>query len=128
MTKGEKLPRSAEELAELAEHYDNDDTSAEMVAGEWVDPRPMVTTSLRLPDAMVTALKEEARRKGVRYTALVRDILESHLAQQAPTIDVVSIEARLDRLTVLVEGLAEHAPRGGLQPGANAREPERTAG
>ena len=124
MTKREKLPRSAEELADLAEHYDNNDTSAEMETGEWVDPRPMVTTSLRLPDAMVTALKEEARRRGVRYTALVRQVLESHLAHQGPAVDVVSIEDRLDRLTLLVEELAE---RGGLRPEANAREPEHTA-
>ncbi|QUQ70127.1 CopG family antitoxin [Kutzneria sp. CA-103260] len=91
-----------------------------MEAGEWVDPRPMVTTSLRLPATVVTALKAEARRKGVRYTALVRQVLEDHLAHP---IDVVDIQARLEHLTVLVEGLAE---RGGLQPGAEAREPEHT--
>jgi predicted DNA-binding protein len=125
MTKRERLPRPAEELAELAEHYGDNDTSAEMEAGEWVDPRPMVTTSLRLPDAMVTALKQEARRRGIRYTALVREIIEDHLA--GPMIDVVHIQARLDHLTVLVEGLAEQASRGVPQPGAEAREPEHTA-
>lgn len=126
MTKREKLPRSAEELAELAEHYDSNDTSVEMDAGEWVDPRPMATTSLRLPDTVVTALKEEARRKGVRYTALVREVLEHHLTHPEPTVDVIDIGARLDHLTVLVEGL--HTSRGELRPGADAREPEHTAG
>jgi predicted DNA binding CopG/RHH family protein len=108
MTKREELPRSAEELAELADYYDKNDTSVEMEAGEWVDPRPMVTTSLRLPDTMVTALKEEARRKGVRYTALVREVLEFYLAHPEPVVGIVSIERRLDHLTVLVEGLAKH--------------------
>jgi predicted DNA binding CopG/RHH family protein len=111
MTKREELPRSAEELAELAEYYDNNDTSVEMEAGEWVDPRPMVTTSLRLPDTVVAALKEEARRKGVRYTALVREVLEVHLAHPEPVIDVVNIERRLEHLTVLVESLAREQER-----------------
>jgi predicted DNA-binding protein len=128
MTKREELPRSAEELAELAEYYDDNDTSVEMEAGEWVDPRPMVTTSLRLPDTMVTALKEEARRRGIRYTALVREVLESHLTHPAPVIDVVNIEERLDRLTVLVEGLAEQTSRGEPRHEADSRESERAAG
>jgi predicted DNA-binding protein len=124
MTKREKLPRPAKELAELAEHYGDNDTSVEMEAGEWVDPRPMATTSLRLPGAVVTALKEEAQSKGVRYTALVREVLEDHVAHQEPAIDVVDLQARLEHLTVLVERLVERA---GLQPGAKAREPEHSA-
>ncbi|MFC0546254.1 CopG family antitoxin [Kutzneria chonburiensis] len=128
MTKREELPRSAEELAELADYYDNNDTSGEMDAGEWVDPRPMVTTSLRLPDAMVAALKEEARRRGIRYTALVREVLESHLAAPRPVVDVFHIEARLDHLTVLVERLAEHVTHAEPQHEVGAREPQRSAG
>lgn len=72
----ESLPRSAEELEELAEYYDAHDTSAEMDDGQWVDPRPMKTTSLRLSADTVAALKVLARSRGVRYTALLREIVE----------------------------------------------------
>lgn len=47
-----------------------------MEQGTWVDPRPMKTTSLRLPADVVEALKTLARTRGMRYTALVREIIE----------------------------------------------------
>jgi predicted DNA binding CopG/RHH family protein len=96
----EKLPRPADELAELATHYDTHDTAEEMDRGEWVDPRPMRTTSLRLPGEVVDALKELAQARGVRYTALVREMLEQALREAArPDGEELSeINARLARI------------------------------
>jgi uncharacterized protein (DUF4415 family) len=71
--KAEDLPRQPEELEELAAYYDTHDTSAEMEGGPWIDPRPMKTTSLRLPADVVDALKALARERSMRYTALARD-------------------------------------------------------
>jgi hypothetical protein len=45
----EQPPRPAAELERLAEYYDTHDTSTEMDNGDWVEPQPMATTSLRLP-------------------------------------------------------------------------------
>jgi len=77
--KAETLPRPARELEELATYYDTHDTSAEMEHGRLVDPRPMQTTSLRLPIETVEALKNRAQEKGVRYTALLREIIEKSI-------------------------------------------------
>jgi len=93
----EMLPRPAEELEQLAEHYDTHDTSAEMERGEWVEPQPMVTTSLRLPSPLVAALKAEARREGVRYTMLLRRVLEAHV-RRPEADELTEIRERLARV------------------------------
>lgn len=41
------FPRPVQVIEELAAHYDTNDTSAEAERGEWVDPRPVRTASLR---------------------------------------------------------------------------------
>lgn len=73
MTK-ESLPRSEEELDELASHFSNHDVSAEIEEGQLI-AAPMVTTSLRLPKPVVDQLKADAARQGVPYTKFVRKIL-----------------------------------------------------
>lgn len=77
----EQLPRSRGELERLAEYYDTHDTSGEMGSGEWVDPRPMTTTSLRLPTEVRDVLKRQAAEQHMRYTAYVRLILEQVAAE-----------------------------------------------
>lgn len=98
--KAEKLPRPADELEELAAHYGDHDTVEEMDHGEWVDPRPMKTTSLRLPMEVVEALKTLAASRGVRYTALVREMLEQALVVEegAPSHELARLEDRLKRI------------------------------
>ena len=67
MTKhSEQLPRPAAELERLAEYYDTHDTSTEMDDGDWVEPQPMATTSLRLPADVIDQLKQQARTRHVR--------------------------------------------------------------
>jgi len=102
----ERLPRPAEELAELATHYDTQDTAEDMDRGEWIDPRPMRTTSLRLPAEVVDALKELAQARGLRYTALVREMLEQGLreAVKPDNEDLSEINARLARIERAVAG------------------------
>ncbi len=110
-SKHENLPRSADELTELAAYYDSHDTSAEMEDGQLVDPRPMRTTSLRLPADVVEALKSLARARGIRYTALIREIVEqtvygSHLSGHG---ELTEINERLARIEAAVAKRANDA-------------------
>jgi predicted transcriptional regulator len=88
----------------------------EMDGGEWADPRPMRTTSLRLPGEVVTALKELAQARGVRYTALVREMLEKGLreATKPDSGELDEINARLARIERAVAGKKRASARTGL--------------
>jgi len=98
MTKqSEQLPRPAAELERLAEYYDTHDTSTEMEHGDWVEPQPMATTSLRLPADVIDELKQQARTRHVRYTTYVRSILERAARGGAPP-ELAEITERLDRI------------------------------
>jgi CopG antitoxin of type II toxin-antitoxin system len=93
----EQLPRPSAELERVAEYYDTHDTSMEMEAGEWVEPQPMATTSLRLPADVINELKQQARTRHVRYTTYVRSILERAVRGGAPP-ELAEITERLDRI------------------------------
>ena len=95
----EELPRPAAELQRLAEHYQAHDTSAEMEHGEWVEPQPMATTSLRLPVEVIEQLKRQARARHVRYTSYVRSVLEraAHGGTQAELADITERLERIER-------------------------------
>jgi predicted DNA-binding protein len=93
----EQLPRPAAELEELAEYYDSHDTSEEMEHGEWVEPQPMATTSLRLPADVIEQLKRQAQARHVRYTSYVRSILE-RTARGVPPPEIADITERLERI------------------------------
>ena len=109
--KPKHLPRSAGELEGLADYYDAHDTSADMEHGKWVDPRPMKTTSLRLPTEVVDALKNLAREQGVRYTTLVREIIERAVYRTQPVqgAELAQINERLARIEA---ALARHPDAG----------------
>jgi predicted DNA binding CopG/RHH family protein len=111
-TPTETLPRPAGELNDLASYYDTHDTSAEMEHGEWVDLRPMKTTSLRLPADVVEALKARAHQRGIRYTALLREIIESavHNIQTATNKDLAEINDRLARIEAAITGQPAQTP------------------
>ncbi|NUT52248.1 MAG: hypothetical protein HOV94_33885 [Saccharothrix sp.] len=111
MKRNESLPRPVDELEALAAHYDTHDTSADMEHGEWVDPRPMQTTSLRLPGDVVDALKALARTRGMRYTALVREIIENAVngTRLAKDDELARINARLARIEAAVVDQPEEA-------------------
>lgn len=115
MTKrSESLPRPVDELEALAAYYETHDTTAEMEDAEWVDPRPMKTTSLRLPAEVVEALKTLAHGRGVRYTALLRQIIEEALetVKPAESAELAQINERLARIEAAVVSpqSAETAP------------------
>lgn len=93
----ENLPRPADELGRLADYYGSHDTGEEMEDGEWVEPQPMVTTSLRLPADVIDELKRQARRHHVRYTTYVRSILE-RAAGGMPASNLAQITEQLDRI------------------------------
>ncbi len=111
MTKhNEQLPRSAAELEQLASYYNSHDTSAEMEHGEWVEPQPMATTSLRLPADVISQLKLQAKARHVRYTSYVRSILERAARGELPP-EIADITERLERIERAVTG-----GRGGSSP------------
>jgi predicted DNA binding CopG/RHH family protein len=100
------LPNSIGLLKEIADYYDKTDTSAFMEAGEWVDPKPMATTSLRLPADVIARLKDQAARHNVRYTSYVRSILEQASNDQKPNelpSELAKIAQRLDRIEAALE-------------------------
>jgi predicted DNA binding CopG/RHH family protein len=99
----EQLPRSTAELDQLARYYDAHDTSAEMEDGEWVDPQPMATTSLRLPTDVINQLKRQAQARHVRYTTYVRSILERAASGGLPP-EMADITERLERIEQAVTG------------------------
>jgi predicted DNA-binding protein len=111
----ESLPRPVEELEALAAYYDANDTSAEMEHGEWVDPRPMKNTSLRLPGDVVDALRALAQTRGMRYTALVREIIEHALngvrLAETESEELARINERLARIEAAVVAQPDGATR-----------------
>jgi hypothetical protein len=65
------LPRPAADLERLAGYYETHDTSAEMEHGEWVEPRPMATTSLRLPAGVIATCMWRPGKVGAGFRPLV---------------------------------------------------------
>ena len=99
----ERLPRPAAELEQLAEYYGSHDTSREMEHGEWVEPQPMATTSLRLPAEVISQLKRQAKARHLRYTSYVRLILE-RAATTGPQPELADISERLERIERAITG------------------------
>jgi hypothetical protein len=77
--------------------YAGHDTSKEMEHGEWVEPQPMATTSLRLPIEVIGQLKRQAKARHLRYTTYVRLILEQ-AAVTGLQSELAEITERLDRI------------------------------
>jgi hypothetical protein len=75
-----------ERLEQIAERYETGDASAELERADYDDSttaEPMVTTSLRLPKAVMDAVRAAADARGIRPTALMREWVEQHLLDQA---------------------------------------------
>lgn len=102
-----RLPRPAADLERLAEYYGSHDTSEEMGHGEWVEPQPMATTSLRLPAEVIGQLKRQAKDRHLRYTSYVRLILE-RAAETGPQPELADIAERLERIERALTGRQTH--------------------
>lgn len=72
-----RMTYGQDELERIAEYYDTHDTSAGMDGAEPVDPtvveRPMISIPLRLPKAVLDAIRQAARAQGVAPAALVEE-------------------------------------------------------
>ena len=79
-----------------------------MESGDWAEPQPMATTSLRLPVEVINQLKQQARERHLRYTSYVRSILERAASGDTPP-EIADITERLERI--------ERAVTGGQSPG-----------
>lgn len=68
-------------------YYDTHDTADEMDGGHWETetvPEPMITTSLRLPQPLMAAVRAEAARRGLKPSTLIREILEREITSAVP--------------------------------------------
>jgi hypothetical protein len=89
-----------QKLAQLRDHYDTTDLSAEIERAQWetdVEPDPMVTTSLRLPKSMLDWVRQQAEAEHVKPTALIRRWIEQQRDKRFANVS--------DRLERLVERL-----------------------
>lgn len=109
----------------LAEHYDTTDTSEELAGAERDDAapaEPMVTTSLRLPRSTMERLRHEARRQGVRPTQLIREWVETALAETTEHDPLIPLS---EALSVLRQVGARRAESRDPGPDAEPRGPSR---
>jgi hypothetical protein len=111
-------------LAQLRDHYDTADLSAEIEHAHWetdVEPDPMVTTSLRLPKSVLDWVRQQAEAEHVKPTALIRRWIEQQREESAEDVSG-RLERLVERLEVAVVAGAE-APmtaRGVVRKGRSA--------
>lgn len=102
---------------ELADHYDRHDTAEEMNGGRWetdVSPEPMITTSLRLPQRLMADVRADARRRGMKPSALIREIIEQGLGGVPRQRDLEQ------RVRALEDAIRPHRGATSLEPGRDS--------
>lgn len=112
-------------LGELAAHYATTDTSEDLEGAERDDTavaEPMVTTSLRLPRSTMDRLRHRARQRGVKPTQLIRDWVESALADTADDDPLIPLSEALE---VLRQAGARHTEAADPDHHAEPRTPRR---
>ncbi|MFB9251515.1 CopG family antitoxin [Sphaerisporangium melleum] len=86
-----------DKIDELAAYYDEHDTTAELEKAVPREAVPvdevMIVTSLRLPKPVMDQVRERARARGVKPTALIREWVEAALAGQDAVVPVSVILA-----------------------------------
>lgn len=87
-------------LNELREYYDNTDLSQEIEQAQPDDTTtadPMIGITVRFRKSALDQIRAEAARRGVKTTALIRDLAQSALADE-PGDDLIISVADLQRL------------------------------
>lgn len=87
-------------LNELREYYDNTDLSQEIEQAQPDDTTtadPMIGVTVRFRKSALGQIRAEAARRGVKTTALIRDLAQSALADE-PGDDLIISVADLQRL------------------------------
>jgi hypothetical protein len=86
-----------DKIDELAAYYDEHDTTADLERAVPREPVPadevMIVTSLRLPKPVMDQVRERARERGVKPTALIREWVEAALAGQDAVVPISVIMA-----------------------------------
>ena len=101
-----------QKLAQLRDHYDTADLTAEIERARWetdVEPDPMVTTSLRLPKSVLDWVRQQAEAERVKPTALIRRWIEQQRDDRARDVSG-RLERLVERLEVAVVA-EEKAPK-----------------
>ena len=99
--------RDDERWAGLADHYGSHDTATATSGGCWhtdAIPAPMITTTLRLPQQMMTGVRAEASRVGMKPSAFIRAVLERELTGGVPRQR--DLEQRVDAVEDAVRRLS----------------------
>lgn len=94
-------------LRELAEEFDTTDQSDAIdraEPGEPTEVTPMIVTSMRLPEPVMTAVRTAARERGVKATQLMREWIEERAAAH------MQIQEATIPASALLALVAEHAP------------------
>lgn len=85
-----------EKLSELREYYDNTSTAADLdnaVEDNDTTDTPMVGITVRLPANVLNAARDEASKRGIKVTALLRNWIESSVSQTITDDRVVPVAA-----------------------------------
>ncbi|MEO3808805.1 CopG family antitoxin [Sphaerisporangium sp. B11E5] len=86
-----------DKIDELAAYYDTHDTTAELEQATPREPVPadevMIVTSLRLPKPVMDEVRERARARGIKPTALIREWIEAALAEREAVVPISVIMA-----------------------------------
>lgn len=87
-------------INKLREHYDTTDASADLdqaILDDTVQDDPMIGITVRLPRAVLNQVRDLAASKDMKVTALIRDLVEQHVAD-ASRPDLVIPVAALQRI------------------------------
>lgn len=113
-------------FAELAEHYDNTDLSAQIEASEPAAPavtagasEPMEAFTVRLPVTLLDVLRERAAAEGIATGQMIRRTLEEAVSEIVEDDQVVPVR----ELRALIAGVVGSPVRRGTKP--RARRPLR---
>lgn len=87
-------------IDELRDYYDNTDTSESIKNATWDDTiteDPMVGITVRFPKSALDRVRATADTRGVKVTALIRDLVERAIADD-PQANMVLSVADVQRL------------------------------
>lgn len=87
-------------IDELRDYYDNTDTSESIKNATWDDmitEDPMVGITVRFPKSALDRVRATADTRGVKVTALIRDLVERAIADD-PQANMVLSVADVQRL------------------------------
>jgi hypothetical protein len=109
------MPKTPQELEELAAEFERADHSAGVEAAERIEPpsEPMITFSFRVPRETADEIRAEAARQNRKPTALLRMWAEERLACERPA-GATSDDLREEEIMLVRQAVHEELAAAGL--------------